>query len=321
MSIPRRPTVATSVIPTLEALLTMVRGLPLGSPLPGAIAVLLDRPQTTIADIVQALQRDPALAMRVLRAVNSAYYGMKDPIRTVARAVQLIGFETIREYLDQPSPLCIFTLRLHANAAINTRLDGLWRHALATGAAARVLARDANFQRQFRIDDATPFVAACILHDVGKSIFSLLIPTEYERCIWAAASEGIPLIQAERRLFPFDHAMLGRQVCQEWGLTEVISNAVGRHHTLRGGGLGGGADIDELTAMVHVADILARTYGVGWWGDRSRPQIDGRAIDILRLRSVDITDLLNQIDEEYPRMEAQFDIVFPPRPLGPANAA
>ncbi len=304
----QRPTTEAA----LDALVARLRGLPLTSPVTARITDVLDDPTASTEDVARTAALDPALAMRLIRSANSAYFSLPEPVTQVGRAIQFMGFEATREIAASPSPLPLFTLRFADQARLNERIAGLWQHAIAAGAAARILA-----QRQGLADDLMP-QAAALLHDIGKVAMLIALPEAYERAIRMAAAEHISLVAAERRLLPFDHAQVGRHLCAAWGQPESVSAAVGRHHSVRSGT----ADeaYSELAAIVHVADILARALGAGWWGDGIMPRLDSSARHALRLGPDDARLLLGQLDAAYPQAAATFMGVFVPRMVTVAHA-
>ncbi len=286
----------------IDALLAKIRLLPMESPITRALGDLLDDPTSTIDEVVRVVAMDPTIAMRLLRAVNSAYFGLPEPVTEVARAIQLMGFDVVREIVSNASILRIFSLRVPHQATINTQLKGLWFHAVATGVATRIVGR------HYGASDDTPYFAAGLLHDVGKVALILLKTVDYQRVLRMAATEQVPVVLAERRLLDFDHAQLGRHLCAAWGQPDEICQAIGRHHNVRSG-------VEEafspLTAAVHVGDILARALGSGWWGDRVMPRLDPSARDALDLRPIDARHFLDTLEADYPRTLAYLASMAP----------
>lgn len=301
--LPTRPTAPVAVDDAIfESLLSSACALPLASPLVPTILSLLDDPQSGLSEITRTINQDPTLALRVLRLVNSAYFALQEPVTQIGKALQLIGVAQIRDLLDAQSLLMFFALRPRSRPAVGARIAGLWQHAVATGIAARELARHIGAK------DVMPYYAAGLLHDVGKVALLLLRGPDYERCLWLAASENLPVVEAERRLLEFDHAQLGKRICQFWGQPEEIAQAIGRHHSVRSSNDLG--VYNELTAIIHVADILARTFGLGWWGDRVMPRLDQAARSVLRLRAEHAVDLLEAIEAQYPTAFASLSAIF-----------
>ena len=287
----------------IAALVDQVGLLPLTSPVVALLDDLLNDPLVTIAEIARGIAIDPTTAMRVLRAANSAYFGAAESVADLTRAIQLMGFEAVRDSVDAMSLLRLFAIRLPSAPLINAQLNGLWRHSVATGVAARLLARRGDTA------DAMTAFAAGLLHDIGKAGLILLKTTDYAVTVQVATSERLTLAQAERQTLGFDHTALGRQLCMAWGQPEDICAAVGRHHTVRAGGVH--EVYSTLTAIVHVADILARALGVGWWGDRVMPRLDSAASVALDLQPDDAHALLEALDEEYPHVLAYLSSMLP----------
>lgn len=180
------PTLAAGV--EMDALTQRLRQAAGPSPVAAQVCVLLDDPAATLAEVAAAVALDPTLALRLVRAVNAAYFAQAEPVRSLTRAIQLLGFDALRDQMDQPSLVHCFALRLPGQAALNVRLEGLWLHSAATTVAAGLLAE------RLGANDATELLAAALLHDVGKAALLLLRPVDYERAVWLAASEGLPLV-------------------------------------------------------------------------------------------------------------------------------
>jgi HD-like signal output (HDOD) protein len=297
---------------TVESLISQLRAFIQPSPILPLLDDLLHDPAASAEDVARVMALDPTVAMRVVRAVNSAYFALPEPITSLSRAVPYIGFEVVHEIARHPSLLSLFTLRVMGRADLNARIAGLWQHSVATAVAARILAR-----RQGALDDL-PYVAAALAHDAGKVAFLLLLPDAYEHALKMAATESLPIVTAERRWLPCDHATLGRAICQAWGQPEEIALAVGRHHGVRSGGRLEACS--ELAAAVQVADILARALGAGWWGDRVMPRLEPAARVALNLQAGDARTLLDALEADYPRALATLGALYTPRPLAQARA-
>lgn len=296
---------------TLTALITQMRQMALPSPILPLLDALLDDGPTSAEDVTRIVALDPTIALRMLRAANSAYFALPEPVTDLSQAIQYIGLDVVREIVRQPSLLSLFTIRLPEQPELNARLGGLWQHAIATAAAARILAR-----RQGSADLLA--VAAGLLHDIGKTSLLLAQPDAYARALRMAAAERIPVVVAERRLLPCDHATLSRALCLAWNLPEEVALAVGRHHSVRAGARTEACS--DLAAIVHVADILARALGAGWWGDAVMPRLDPAARSALNLESTDARTLLDALEADYPRAITTLGTLFAPRVLSLARA-
>ncbi len=183
---------------------------------------LLRRPEVEIQVIAEELQKDPGLSVQALRLVNSVGYGLTTRVSNVQHAVVLMG----RSRLE-----CLVL-----TVAVKTALPGadlpgfdleqFWRTAALRATLAGGLARELH-----RATEVESFTAA-LLQDIGVA---LLAERERERYIplyrqWLEESEG-PLSALERSMFGFDHAEIGGELGQHWGLPPFLVDAIRLHHT------------------------------------------------------------------------------------------
>lgn len=308
MSVPQASTRLVDSSEAIEVLIGRLRGMPLTSPIARMLDELLDDPATSVDEVSHVIALDPSLAMRLLRMVNSAYFAAGEHVTEIGRAVRMVGFDAMHDVAEYGSLVRLFGMRVSDQPAINARLEGLWRHAVATATAARILSRRAGDKGEISA------FAAGMLHDIGKTAFWLTLPVRYEQVVRVARAERASIAQAERETIGFDHAQLGRIMCVAWGQPTEISDAVWRHHSVRSGGIEDA--FSHLAAIVHVADILARALGDGWWGDLIMPRLDPAASTALELKAGDAESLLESLSDEYPRVWAQLSSVFPSLTMG-----
>jgi HD-like signal output (HDOD) protein len=117
-------------------------------------------------------------------------------------------------------------------------------------------------------------------------------PDEFEEALRLAASESVPLHEAEAQVFGLTHAELGRHVAQKWNFPDEIVAAIGDHH-----GPGARGDWSALPAVVHVADVLARRAGLGL--GRRQPELDDGALELLGRDAAEIEQLEEPFAEAY----------------------
>ncbi len=297
----------TTIIDAQQELIATVAdatfALPLQSGVRDSVIALMEDPTTSLADIARTISFDPALAVRLLNIINSAFYGLNERITDITKALQLMGLGAAREVAEGMSLSRLFSLRKTDDPAFSARQEGLWRHSVATGAAAEIIGRKARIS-----NDIICFTAG-FLHDIGKSAMLTLQTAEYNRILNIAKNEKVSLFIVERRVLGYDHAMLGRLLCNVWGQPDEIGVAVGRSHSVRSGAVD--QPYSMLAAVTHMADIFARSLGVGWWGDRIMPRLDPAASLSLGLAPEDAADLLDEVAEEYKIKMAQMSRYYP----------
>lgn len=203
---------------------------------------LINDPKTSAAEIGRVLGEDPALTARLLKIVNSPFYGFPSRIDTVSRAITVIG---TLELLD----LILATSVIKAFRGIPTDLvdmDSFWEHSLYTGVVARILAG------RMRAPNTERYFIAGLLHDIGALALYKQIPDISAVALRRAREEIAPLHIIEQELLGFDHGEVGGELMRAWHLPETLVEAIRFHHTPQQ------ADQHRLeTALVHLADVIA----------------------------------------------------------------
>lgn len=171
--------------------------------------------------IAAAVAEDQGLAAKVLAMANSAFYGLQSQVRSVSRAVTVLGLREIR--------VLLFTLGMHGLAACHPLPPGFdltayLEHQLAVSQAALALARAC------RAMDPDEAAAAGVLHDLGKLVTALYRPADWQAQAALAQAEGLPWHEAETRHFGLDHGLIGAMVLRSWNLPESLTEPVNWHH-------------------------------------------------------------------------------------------
>lgn len=170
------------------------------------------------SDLATILSRDPALTARVLRIVNSAYYGGNRQVGNMDQAVMLIGVRQI-------TALALSSSVYQIMQSWEDGIDRIrfWRHSLEVAIASRMIAEKINFSKADEI-----FVAG-LLHDIGLLILEQAFPESYH-VVRESSIRNESLIDREENRWGTNHARVGSFVLEQWRLPEVICEGVGRHH-------------------------------------------------------------------------------------------
>jgi putative nucleotidyltransferase with HDIG domain len=263
----------------LDDLIRQVRDLP---SLPIAVTrvmQLTNDPKAGLSDVAHALASDQGLAARVLKLANSAYYGSSRRIGTVSEAVVILGMRTTRNLTLATS--CQDMLEREVQGYFLPR-GALWRHSLACAAAAQNLARRAKFR-----GTEEAFVAG-LLHDIGKVIMSAYLKAEFAQVLTRVAKGKSTFSDAERDVLGFDHAEVGARLLERWNLPPTLVTAVRYHHSP--------SQIPDnlLAALVHVADTICLTLGIGLGVDGMAYTLDPNALAMLHLTEDDFEQVASQ---------------------------
>jgi len=205
---------------------------------------LVNNNSSSISDIARLIETDPALTIRLLKLVNSSYYGFESSIDTVTRAISMIGIYELRD-------LALATATANSFNGLDQRLPDMrqfQRHSLYTGLCAKLLADQC---KQTRTES---FFVSGLLHDVGKLLLSLAMPELCTRIHEnTIISDAIPYL-LEREELGYTHAEIGGLLAEQWQLPENLVNAIRYHH-----GPGHARRYQLDATIVHVANFIAHS--------------------------------------------------------------
>lgn len=217
---------------------------------------VVDGERAAARDLVDLMQRDQALAGRVLRLANSGFFGCSREVGSLARAVMLLGFATVKNLA--------LGIKIWETMATRggTSFTVLWEHSTLVGAAARLIARHTR-----TVDPDEAFTAG-LLHDIGKVVLRLHFATLYDAVV--AAGGATPLVVRERDAFGVDHACAGAWLGSSWRLPEAIVDACREHHDE----VGAGAPC-SIPVIVNLANRLVH------WTDMEQGELAPEAAAVL----------------------------------------
>lgn len=235
----------------LETLLRQTDHLP---PLP-QVAIkalrLIDDPRCSIPELSKVLSFDQALAGRILRWANSAFYGLRSQVATLDQAIMYLGLMTVRELVVAASVGDMLNRQV---AGYSLERGELWRHSVAVAAGTRWVARKQDYRA---LDRA--FIAG-LLHDIGKLVLDKLLRSDsrWQEQWNTLREQGVPFTEMERELTGYDHAEIGGFIAEKWNLPKPLCEAIALHHH---------PDMAEsepnLVSYVHIADAGALMAGIG----------------------------------------------------------
>lgn len=240
--------------------------------------------RSTSTDVARVIQEDTSLSARLLRLVNSAFYGFPSRVDTITQAINLVGTNQVMELALASSVLRAF----EGIPKDRVDMDNFWRHSIGTAIAARSIAL------RRRMPAAERFFVAGLLHDVGRLVLFLEEPEAMAMAFSAAETTDTLLVEAERATFGFDHADVGRALLASWKLPPALQEAVGRHHAPPR--IGDGA---TDAAMIHVADVFSNALELGFSGERLVPPMDAAAWDLLGLDAAEVPLMAIDIERQH----------------------
>ncbi len=225
----------------------------------------------SIEKIGDMISKDIGLTAKILKMVNSSFFGLRQQITSPAKAVSMLGLDLIKAIVLTKGAFDKFkNLKFHGFS-----LEQMWQHAMLTGAFSKNIAREGGLDRK---GSDTAFMAG-LLHDIGKLLIAAYLPDSYRLINKLIEQKPLSMAQAETVVLGTTHAGVGAYLLGLWGLPDAILEAAAFHHDpmlSSGNGL-------TSTAIVHVANALAES---GKNIIQSEGVIDGLDYDYLQKKGI-----------------------------------
>ena len=268
------------------------------------INYLMDDDTVSVNYIGNLMTKDISLSAKILKIVNSPYYGFPHRIYNLNHALVLLGSNTLKSIIITSS---IFDL-------MKDIMKGLWEHSLFCGLTAKYIAKQINNGKQI-IDEDLVFSAG-LLHDIGKLIIAIKFKDDFNAAIKLAQEEKKVYVEAEKEVLSVSHADVGYYLTKEWNYPASICTPIKFHHEFLM--LYSNENIDKNyniksitnnknklyysknyvieTAIINLSDILAKSLGIGFSGSIYVDEIKNEIMEVL---SIDLAFLKKIIEEIY----------------------
>jgi HD-like signal output (HDOD) protein len=253
----------------------------------------IGNPRMSMGEIGRVISEDAGLSARLLRIVNSAFYGFPSRVETITRAVTIVGTQQLRALALATSVMNMFKGIPHH--LVN--MESFWKHSVACGLAARSLA---SYRRE---PNPELFFSAGILHDIGRLILYIKVPDLAKKTLERAKAEEMLLFEMERDVIGFDHGAMGRALVQCWKLPPSLEEVVAFHNSPANA-----TRYPVETAIVHIADIIAHVMMLGTTGERFVPPLYNVAWELLGLQEGVLAPVIDQVAHQF---EETVELMFP----------
>jgi len=263
-----------------EALIAKVSNLPAPSFSVTRLLQLFARPDADNDDVICIVKQDAVLSAKLLALCNSAMFGLATPAGSIEQAVFYLGHGQIHRLI----------MAISFGASLNPTMPGysiedggLWRHSLVTAYATDKVLKAVS---SVNLDPSIAYTAG-LVHDIGKVVISHTLNAESQATLRQIIDHGEhTVLEAEREILGVDHAEIGACLLRQWRLPDVIVEAVANHHAPQL------QPHPHLSAIVHVADIMAHETGASPGIGSFAIRLDEPTIEALRLGPVEIQNLV-----------------------------
>jgi HD-like signal output (HDOD) protein len=241
---------------------------------------VMAKPTSSFKDLAIIFVTDQAIATRVLKMANSAYYGLSQRVSSIQQASVILGHKTLAELITVASTSDLMGKQLEG---YGLEAGELWQHSLAVAFGSRLLAKKKNPETA---DDA---FAAGLIHDSGKLVLDKYVLERKEAFEGFMANDQQGFLLAEKEILGFDHAEIAAEVCKKWSVPDHVANGIRYHHCPSA------AQDDGLPNILHVADGIAMMSGLGTGVDALSYEIEENAVSSLGLESKEISKIMDQV--------------------------
>lgn len=204
----------------------------------------------TPRDLVQVIDKDPVVTVKILKVVNSAYYSLPKQVTSISHAVVYLGFNTIKNLALSIAAIGMLPKQNGAGFDVDQYL----LHSLSTAGIAKLLAN--------RLDDADPmdcFIGG-LLHDFGKVVLAQFFPSEFKNALSQSLADGSSLHLALRATIGADHAVVGAMLVEKWRFAPALIDTIEHQFETEG-------KKSDLLACVFTANQISKKLRFGDGGN------------------------------------------------------
>ena len=201
---------------------------------------------TSIKTVCDTIEKDQAITLKILKLVNSAFYGFKSKISDLRNAVVLLGYNAVRNAIVSLSVINSFPKNLSLK---DFDISQFWKHSLAVAVTSKNIAQ---LSKKESPDNC--FVGG-LLHDTGKVILAQYFPDLFETVWSTSQAEHLTFYEAEQKSLPIDHSKIGAHLAAKWQLPVGLVDAIRWHHEFQPE-----AKSANFVQNIYLANIIVNGY-------------------------------------------------------------
>jgi putative nucleotidyltransferase with HDIG domain len=244
---------------------------------------MVEDENTSAEEVGKLIGSDQVLSAKVLRLVNSSYYGFPGRISTITHALVLLGFSVVKGLVLSASVIDI----------MQEGIAGLWEHSCGVSMVC------GNLARRLEIPDPEEVTVAGLLHDLGKVMLSVEMTREFNEIIARQRRERCSLREAEEAVLGnLNHAIIAAWLAEDWRLPMRLVEPIRFHHNPTRA-----ETAPKQTAIVHLADVLTRSFCFGHGGDPYVPALDASVFRTLDLSWRDLGAFVATLPAEFEELD------------------
>lgn len=244
-------------------------------------------PQSTAKDLNKVISLDPVLVGKVLKLINSAYYGLQNKVTSLVTAIIMLGMNTIKNLAL--STAVLGNMKKESSFK-SLNVEGFWRHSIAVGVLSKLIAKKIGIPATRREE----YFIGGLLHDIGKIPLNELFEESYMKAIRTADLRKAMLLDMEREIIGVTHTEVGKMIAEKWNLTGETTECLLHHHDPNASS----EQNYKLVASVYAANIYCNENQVGFSGSRHTKSIEGHILTSIGITEEYLDGLFETISTE-----------------------
>ncbi len=256
------------------------------------IIEIVEDPNSTARNLHDVIKNDPALSSKVLKVVNSAFYGLPGQVASVDRAIILLGLSAVKNIAIAAS-----IARLFKGNRISEQFSAsdLWRHSVAVAVTARNIAKCSPHPA---LSDEI-FVSG-LIHDIGTLIERQCFPDEFSEVIERSLNNGEDFLECEREIIGADHQAFGDALTTKWKFPRHLRAAVGFHHNPESLS----PELRNMAMLIQAADIMVCEEKIGFYLTAQNQTITDDMLEALAVTREQVEEVRAELPDQLAEAES-----------------
>ncbi|MFH0976612.1 MAG: HDOD domain-containing protein [Spirochaetota bacterium] len=262
-----------------------IEKMPTLSPLTHKIIQVANDRKSSAQDLTNVIQLDPVLTAKVIKMVNSAYFGLPQKVKSLKQTIVMLGINTVKNVALSSS--------FAGNVRIKekTKLSGndFWQHSLGVAVASKLIAKELGVDPKFLEE----YFIAGLIHDIGKVLINNFFSDEMNKILDISSEKNISIIDIEKQVLKLSHEEIGIAIGKKWNFESPLLFAVGKHHNPVTTGSSA-----IVSMIVSIADTFVKILQIGFSGNHKIDPVPEEVWNALQIDEAKVFAALSPINEE-----------------------
>lgn len=274
--------------PDLIDTINKIENLPTLPVVAQQILKLISTRNWSMSKISDVITRDQAIAAKVIRLTNSAFYGLRSRITSIKHAIVILGLNTVKNLVIGVS--VVNTFEDSAQASIFNR-EQFWMHTFSTAMGAKLIAK--HLQKSNEED----YFLAGLLHDIGILAIDQFLHQEFMEILKRSLQDNADFLASEMDVLGMSHAGVGGFIAKKWNIPDFLTHSIRYHHTPESFPYEVESSSSHIS-VIHVADVMAQKTGVGKFIENFNPLLNDKTFNDLVIPQSALDKIFDKVKQE-----------------------